>query len=59
MFVIGRLLLPSLMFVGKARSLPYSGAHEKCFSQVTVAYMFEINSKNVFISSIKSGKHIM
>jgi hypothetical protein len=24
---------PSVMFVGKARSLLYSGAHERCFTQ--------------------------
>ncbi len=27
-------LAPGLMFVGKARSLPYSGAPERCFIQV-------------------------
>ncbi len=34
MFAPGRPLQLSLMFVGKARSLPSSGTHERCFTQV-------------------------
>jgi len=34
LFVPGRLFRPSLMFVGKAKSLPYSEAHEWRFTRV-------------------------
>ncbi len=34
MLAPGRLSLPHLMFVGKARSLPYSGAPDRCFTQI-------------------------
>ncbi len=34
MSVLGKHFQPSLMFVGKARSLPLSGARERCFTQV-------------------------
>jgi len=33
-FVRGKPFQPSLMFDGKAFSLPYNGASEKCFTQV-------------------------
>jgi hypothetical protein len=35
-FVAGRSFHPSLMFVGKAGSLPYVGAPKRCSSQVGV-----------------------
>jgi hypothetical protein len=31
-FVLGKPFQPSLMFVGEARSLPYSGAPERCLT---------------------------
>ncbi len=34
MLVTGKPFQPSLIFVGKARSLKYSGAPERCFSQI-------------------------
>ncbi len=34
MFVTGNTFLPSLIFVGKARNLPYSGELERGFSGV-------------------------
>ncbi len=34
MFVSGKSFQPSLMFVGKARGLPYSGAPERCFTRL-------------------------
>jgi hypothetical protein len=33
-FVLDKPFQPSLVFVGKSRSLPYSGAPEKCITQV-------------------------
>jgi hypothetical protein len=33
-FVPGRNFKPSLMFVGKIRNLPWSGAPERCFTRV-------------------------
>ncbi len=33
-FVSGKPFQPSLMFVGKAKSPTYSGAPERCFTQV-------------------------
>jgi hypothetical protein len=33
-FVPGKRFLPSLMFVGEAWNLPYSGVPESCFTQV-------------------------
>ncbi len=33
-FVPGKPFKPSLVFVGKARSLPYSRAPKRCFTQV-------------------------
>jgi hypothetical protein len=40
-FVPGRLFQPGLKFVGKARSLPQSGASEKCFTCVG-CYSYDI-----------------
>jgi hypothetical protein len=37
MFVAGKLFQPNLMFVGKARNVPQSGAHEQCFTWVGMA----------------------
>ncbi len=37
MFVPGKPFQPSLMFAGKASSLPYIGAPERCFTQVALA----------------------
>jgi hypothetical protein len=33
-FVHGKPFQPSLLFVGKARSLPYSGAPERFFNRI-------------------------
>ncbi len=33
LFVPGKPFQPSLMFMGKARGLPYSGAPERCFTR--------------------------
>ncbi len=37
MLVPGKPFQPSLMFVGKAKSLPRSGAPKMCFNQAVVS----------------------
>ncbi len=61
MFVPGKLFQPSIVFVGKDRSLPYSGAPKiitftvtfKCFFIIFTRKLYDIN---VIRYALKCGK---
>ena len=54
MFVPGKYCHPSLIFVGKARSLPYSGAPERFFDRVGSCF---INSHLTRLERLVMDKH--
>jgi hypothetical protein len=44
----GKPFQPSLMFVGKARSLPQSGAPERCFTPVGSGRLYRIGPRDMY-----------
>ncbi len=56
MFVPGRPIQPTRMFVGKARSLPMSGAPERCFTQVGLKNECAHSDRHFKLSPMFAGK---